>query len=187
MAGFLTTVVKKKAEQGQGVIELLLCLPLFLGLTILISRINTAIQMSIVDQQYARMQALFITYHSPFYPELSKRNWLVTTGSNQLVLGVSDNTLSSDNAGSFYPKATEQLIARGRGVAGSNEPGMEPPLRGTVRIRNSVTLCTQNLVLGNQPILPLGSSSPYRAVGPFILNNNTKLDSFCKSGLKYEQ
>lgn len=157
--------VKSKSEEGQGVIELLLCFPLFVGLTILLARINTAIQMSIVDQQYARMQALFITYHSPFYPELSKRNWLVNTGSNQLILGVADNSFPSDGAG-YNPKATEQLIARGRGRGGSNEPGVEPPLRGTVRIRNSVTLCTQNL----QGI------------------NNTRMDGFCTSGgLKYEQ
>lgn len=125
-------------ESGQSVLEFLILLPLMLGLTVLTVRMNMAIQVSIVNQQYSRAQALQLAFHSPNYPELKYQR----EGNNQLILGVSENMPDADGA-SYYPEATVSIVARNRRLA--NRPGGEqeqPNERSHVRIRNTVTLCT---------------------------------------------
>ena len=53
-------------EDGQSIVEFLVSLPLLVGLAVVLIRVNSAIQMSIVNQQYARAQTLNLTYNSPF-------------------------------------------------------------------------------------------------------------------------
>jgi len=46
------------SERGQSVLEFVFMLPILLGLIVIMVRSNTVIQMSIVNQKYARAQAL---------------------------------------------------------------------------------------------------------------------------------
>lgn len=133
-------------EEGQSVLEFVLMLPVLLGLTAVVYRVNAAIQMSIVNQQYSRAQALFLAFNSPVYPELRFRMDLQRKGYNQMVLGVSDNP-APKNEDQYNPEATVWDIAP-RTPGGSNEPQAEPDLRTKVRIRNTVHLCTQSDVVG---------------------------------------
>src|SRR4051794_31601143 len=85
-----------KGEEGQSMVEFLFMLPLLLGLAVLLVRISTAIQISIVDQQYARSQTLFLTYNSATYPRLGLQVSMQQKGLNQMVVGVSDNAASAN-------------------------------------------------------------------------------------------
>ena len=111
-------------ESGQSVFEFLIVLPMLIGMTIILIRVNTAIQISIVDQQYARAQVLFLAFNSPFYPALDKQSsQLVANGTSQMMVGVSDNPAGASN---YSPKATVQLIARSKANSGSDSPQEEP-------------------------------------------------------------
>jgi hypothetical protein len=176
-------------EEGQSILEFLLLLPILIGMAVILVRLNTAIQVGIVNQQYSRSQVLFLTYNSPFYPELSKQPRLISTSSNQMIVGVSDNVAGSAE---YQPRATVQLISRNPKIQGPDSPKEEPQLRGKVRIRNTVTLCTQTLFTqsaqgGSQPILLLQGSNPPRAAGPVALNEGTRFNNICRSAMKYEQ
>ncbi|MEO5970142.1 MAG: hypothetical protein ABIQ95_09460, partial [Bdellovibrionia bacterium] len=61
-----STKTVKSNNEGQSVIEFIFMLPLLIGMSTLLVNINTAIQMGIVNQQYARFQTLFLTFNSPF-------------------------------------------------------------------------------------------------------------------------
>src|SRR4051812_13549629 len=105
-------------EQGQSVIEFLLMLPAVIGITVFLIRTNSAIQMSIVDQQYARAQTTWLTFNSPVFPELRLQlGAFVVPGYNQMVLGVSDNVAPNPDEDEYSPKSSEQNIAPNRKVA----------------------------------------------------------------------
>ena len=181
-----------QGEDGQSVLEFLLMLPMLVGLTVMLIRVNTVIQISIVNQQYARAEALWLTFNSAFYPELRHRETnLVSKGYNQMILGVSDNA-APESAERYTPKASVQNIARKRGL-GSNEPQSEPAQRAMIRVRNTVTLCTPLVVLsagGNPlPMLPVsGTGNPlqFKATGPWAWNEGMSKFDYCRSPVKYE-
>ncbi len=181
-----------KKEEGQSVVEFLLMLPILIGMTVILTKINTAIQISIVNQQYARAQTHFLTYNSPYYPTLRKQQRLIETSSNQLVVGVSDNAAGGSDT-KYVPKATVQSIARSRRVVGSDAAKEEPTQRAKVRIRNTVTLCTQTLTVptrsGTAPLLQVASAggAMMNAVGVSNLNESTVFSNMCGSAMKYEQ
>ncbi len=171
-------------------VEFVLLMPLLLGLAILMIHVNTAIQISIVDQNYSRAQALFLTYNSPFYPEKSKQQTLMTFQMNQILVGVSGN-LDSSGDSSYSPEATVQNVARSpsnpRALQASNEAQSEPKAsRANVRIRNTVTLCTQNYQVGFNnprgpfPVTPLMGYSAMSSIA-----SGSSLASYCGSKLKY--
>lgn len=176
----MTTVAKN--EEGQSVLEFLFMLPLMLGLIALMTRVNTAIQASIVDQQYARAQTTFLTFNSPVYPvlrlqasELNQKNY------NQMMIGVSNNIISGDQA---EPEAMTTMIARSPAVANraNNDAQVDgPSSRALVRIRNTVTLCTQANSQSGSAILPLLAESPQKVnvAGVYNLPENTKID-YCR-------
>ncbi len=173
-------------DLGQSIIELILMLPVMIGLIILMIKINTAIQVSIVDQKYARAQALFLTFNSPFYPDIEKQVKMADYSMNQMLVGVSGNLESSGQGSDYLPEATTQNIARNpRGQR--DDPGKEPILsRSKVRIRNSVTLCTQNIQIG------IGSGSGPRPVNPVLgssvlrgVMDPRELASYCGSKMNY--
>lgn len=175
-------------EGGQSVLEFLVALPLLIGMTLLLIRINTAIQISIVDQQYARAQTLALALNSPFYPANNhKMGDLVGKKANQLLVGISDNPAGN---GDYVPKATVQMITRNKNKVGINTDQEEPSSRGLVRIRNTVTLCAPTYFIGaGQAILNLSPPS-YVAAGTVILNElngKSQFASICGSSLKYEQ
>lgn len=160
-----------------------------IGFTTILVRINTAIQIAIVDQQYARAQALFLTFNNAYYPTLKKQQRLISTSTNQFILGVMDNSIGNDDS-LVKPKATVQMISRNPLIRGSDESNQEPDFRSLVRIRNTVTLCTQTLFVGggvgSSPILPLASNF-LTAVGPSALSEQAVFNNFCGSPMKYEQ
>ncbi len=175
-----------KGESGQSIFEFLFAMPMLIGMVMILIRLNTAIQMSLVNQQYSRAQALFLAYNSPFYPELEKQENLVGKSTNQLMVGVSDNPATPN----YFPKASVQLIGRNRKSAGSNAPQEEPPLRSLVRVRNSVTLCTRSYFLGSgQPILALAGTpiAPVGNVALTELNAKSQFTNICGSPIQYEQ
>lgn len=140
------------SEEGQSIVEFLFMLPVVIGITLVLVRVNTAIQVSINNQQYARAQLFFINQNSPIYPRLDLRDALIERGSSQMVLGVSNNITE----GQYYtPEATTQAVTRPGQDGGSNDTQQEPFERGMVRVRNTVALCTPVLALA--PNLPVSS------------------------------
>ncbi|MEO7164620.1 MAG: hypothetical protein ABI041_16990, partial [Bdellovibrionia bacterium] len=119
------------------------------------------------------------TFNSPFYPATTAdggpgpRIRLINQRDNQMVLGVSDNV----DAGSedYAPKATQQMIVRKRSLAPPNAPQDESATKmGWVRIRNSVTLCTQSYFDKNGYELP------------HYLTETTDFSNYCSSSTTYE-
>jgi hypothetical protein len=155
--------------KGQSLLEFLVMMPALFGLALIMIKINTAIQISIVNQQYARAQGLFLTFNSPTYPELRFRygdeRSLVSRGFNQLVLGVSQEGGSEDlPADQLTAVATTQSIVRNKRRIGSNQVQAEPNDRGVVRVRTIVSLCTQSNIVndagGVTAILPGNTANP---------------------------
>lgn len=180
----------KEDQEGQSVLEFLLFLPVFLTLLLLLYRIQLAIQVSIVNQQYARSQALFLTFNHPYYPELVRQGLMRQYPLNQMVLGVSDNLASGE---SYSPQATLQSIIRPGKPLGSDAPKEEPLLRGKVRVRGTVTLCTSPWWIQNgsgAPVLnlPLGSqANGFPAMGVYQMSEASQWGSYlCGSPLTYE-
>ena len=159
------------SQAGQSLLEFVLLLPSLLGLSVILIRVNTAIQRAIVDQQYARQQALFLTVHSPIYPNrrLIAGSFTRALKSNQMVIGLSENV--ANVASNYVAQASTEYIARKPGL-GSDEPQKEPNERAKVRIRSTVTLCTQsNSLADGTVILPDNR--------PNTLTSNSGFD-FCK-------
>lgn len=183
--GFHSKILQN--QNGQSILEFTITLPVLISLSIILIRISSAIQISIVDQQYARARALFLAYNSSYYPTLEKQDFLIKSGANQMILGVSDNQAVAG----YSPRATIQAISRGRLVGGSDRPNEEPDLRSKIRIRNTVTLCTQNLFIMNnngrpQAILNLDNNYMY-GVSASALSDKSNLNNFCIGSMVYEQ
>lgn len=144
-------------QRGQSLLEFLILFPFMLGLTLILIRVNSLIQMSIVDQQYARAQALFMIQNSPNYPRLDLIKPMEDTKTNQLVVGVADKSKPGvdddefDPESPYFPPAPFGMISRNKAKSGGMGPDQdEPATRGYVRVRNTVSICTQsNVVLAN--------------------------------------
>src|SRR5262249_48876225 len=141
--------------------EFLFVLPLMMAVILLMIRSNTAIQMSIVDQKYARAQVLFLAGNSPEYP---LRQSIVTDlagkGMNQLVVGVSEDKPSSGTgADGTDTRASTYYIGRRPGGMGEQpDAGDDITRRVTIRIRNTVTLCLPQISIGGKPAYDFNSS-----------------------------
>jgi hypothetical protein len=163
-------------EEGQSIVEFLLMLPLMFGIAMTLLWVNSAIQIGIVDQQYARAQVLFLAFNSPFYPEYTKQVQMVEQGTNQMVMGVSDNAIP--DGATIVPKATTQQITRNSiAKTASNENRAEPKDRSIVRVRNTVTLCTGNVAL----------SSGTGFIHISRLQEGMTMNYICGGQLQYEQ
>jgi hypothetical protein len=153
-------------ERGQSIIEFLVMLPLMVGLVVLLIRVNSAIQVSIVNQQYVRSQLLFLSYNSAFYPRLDHRvNSMANHGYNQMVLGMSEKALSGGDdftESNDQPDAPVTKIRRGRD--GNDDSQAEPDSRSRVRIRTSATLCGPITVIRgkNGAYLPLAELANFK-------------------------
>ncbi|OFZ19708.1 MAG: hypothetical protein A2X94_16775 [Bdellovibrionales bacterium GWB1_55_8] len=169
---------EQAGEKGQSLLEFLLLLPVLLGLVSMMVKANTAIQVSIVNQQYARAQALFLTYNSPVFPQNRLRQESLTgRGYNQMVIGVSADKVEDAST----PVATVQQVAR-KGVQGNENSAEEPELRAAVRVRTNVVLCTQQNVLADgKAILRLGGGD-FEAVSTYALNEGSTFQP-CRSPL----
>ncbi len=135
-------------ESGQSVLEFVLMLPLLVGMAILMLRVNMAIQVSIANQKYSRAQTLFLAFNSAYFPQIDR--WGLEQGAfplNQLRLGVSEDKAPTDEDATerFIPSAVTQIVARTKAKAGPDGNAQEEPdKRGLVRIRTTVTLCSQS-------------------------------------------
>jgi len=138
-----TAPVVGKKNSGQSLVEFLIMLPIVVSLATLMVRVNTVIQVSIVNQKYARAQALFLAYNSPYYPELRLRKRMKELNSNELILGVSNKNAPLADSGQEYEPdpIIVSIVSRGKPVGDDQSP--EPAQRGRVRVRSTVTLCTQ--------------------------------------------
>ncbi len=161
-------------ERGQSVLEFVFMLPVLLGLIVVMVRSNTAIQMSVVNQKYARAQALWLTFNSPYYPRLSFRtpgtagDQFVQYGFNRMVIGMAETPVD-DTGGKAT--ASKQAITRG-GVPAPEGPSQSEPIdRAQVRIRTTVALCTQtNAIVTREGLRPATAEN---------IGENTVFD-FCK-------
>lgn len=147
-------------ESGQSILEFIFMLPLMVGMAVILLRIATTIQISIVNQKYARSQALWLTFNSPFFPNVNLiKDDFYPKRYNKMVIGVSGEIVPEGE--SKPPTAATYKIARTRRTEkiGSRADQEEPSERIEVRVRNTVSICTQaNFYLagsGEIPTLPI--------------------------------
>lgn len=146
-------------ESGQSVLEFVFMLPILIGLIVVMVRTNTVIQMSIVNQKYARAQALWLSFNSPYYPRLSLRKEgspddnFVKYGFNRMVIGMADKPVE-DTGGKA--EAVTQNVARDSTQSVDGPSVSEPIDRTKVRVRTTVALCTQtNVIVTPQGFKPV--------------------------------
>jgi hypothetical protein len=155
-------------QSGQSILEFLVTLPLMLGLVMLMIRVNTYIQMGVVNQQYARAQTLFVSGNGAEYPQ---RPLVITNLAkaryNQFVVAISDNEQSLDADPNTPQLATTYHIVPPGAPVGNDNAQTEATQRGNLRVRSSVTLCLPMLVSGGTPLRPInGFIQPGAAAGP---------------------
>lgn len=123
-------------------IEFLIVVPLFLGMTFLLVRVNTVIQMSIVNQKYGRAQAFFLTYNSPVFPDLFRQGETGASGKpmNSLTMAVTGKAYGGEAPDDI--EAAVHNIARPGQDEGSNAARKEPRRRGKIRVRTTMTICS---------------------------------------------
>ena len=159
-----------------------------MGLLLVLVRINSAIQISIVNQRYSSTQALFLAFNSAFYPELSLQDIFAPLGMNQLVMGVSAQAAPAEG-GSLTVVAMTQSVGRTPQVIGNNDDQAEPNSRSLVRVRNTVTLCIPSVFVLSQgkpvPILSGGGKVPTLGGAPLNLSEGSSFNSLCASPLNY--
>jgi hypothetical protein len=174
-------------ESGQSLLEFMLMLPMMIGLVIILVRVNTAIQVSIVNQQYARSHALWLNFNSPVFPQTQLRELNMTKhGDNQMVILVAGEPVP-ENGENLHPKAATSYIARKKGLPDSDDKDADE--RALVRIRDTVTICSQSNVVatsdGVRPVLPLGPGPSFSAIGSYGLSEDPRQFQYCRSNLKY--
>jgi hypothetical protein len=171
-------------DSGQSVVEFLLVLPLLLTILMLIVRVNTVIQMSIVDQKYAREQVLFISGNSPDYPlRANIVTVLAKSGMNQLVVGVSENKpADADGGEGTDTTASTYYIGRKPGLAESQDSGDDITARATIRVRNTVTLCLPMISFGGTPAFDFNPSGGGQS--KYNLPDDPRAWKFCSSKLE---
>ena len=137
----------RQSEEGQSVIEFMIMLPVFIAVVVLMVKSNSAVQMSIVNQQYARSQALWLARNSPYYPAKNHAENMYQTGSNRMVLGVSNNHFDDETTDRITPEAQVQTVVRAGKDIGDDGGGSEPSRRGKVRVRTTVAMCTHQITI----------------------------------------
>lgn len=165
-------------ERGQSVLEFVFMLPILIGLIVVMVRSNTAIQISIVNQKYARAQALWLAFNSPYFPRLSFRkaggenDQFIRHGYNRMVIGMAEQPVG-DTGGKAI--ASTQVVVRGGNTQGASGPSQTEPIdRSEIRIRTTVALCTQtNVVVTAQGIRPAeGDNIGEKSVFDFCRGND---------------
>lgn len=134
-------------DGGQSIVEFLLLLPILFGFVTLMVRVNTAIQMSIVNQKYARSQALWLSFNSPQYPEKRFHEpQFIRLNQSRMIIGVSDNQALP----SYAPYPPVFRITRNPALTiGSDDGSTEPTTaqgRGRVRVRTTVSMCSPDFL-----------------------------------------
>jgi competence protein ComGC len=172
-------------DRGQSVLEFLLVLPLMMAVILLIIRSNTAIQMSIVDQKYAREQVMFLAGNSPEYPlRAGIVKDLASRGMNQLVVGVSEDKPSDGEGGdgSDTKASTYYIGRRPGGMSEQQDAGDDITRRVTIRIRNTVTLCLPQVAIGTKPSYDFDPSG--NGTSQYNYPEDPRAWKFCSSTLE---
>lgn len=140
-------------EVGQSLLEFALVLPVVIGLAVVMVRVSSAIQVSIVNQKYSRMQALWYTFNHTYFPPQRGEGFLqsnfIEPKYNRMTIGVSEEPLDA-SAGVTKASATIQSIRRDKTkiVSGDNNNAQEEPAqRSQVRVRTTVSICTAPFVV----------------------------------------
>jgi hypothetical protein len=163
---------------GQSMLEFLITLPLMVGLAMLMIRVNTVIQMGIVNQQYARAQTLYLAENGANYPQrMDITASLATHKYNQLVVGVSDN--QQINGGDVSPvTATTYKIVPSTTTGYNDNARTEANQRGNLRVRTSVTLCL--------PTIAAITSTPANPGALFVVSGDSPQQfNFCSAPQDY--
>lgn len=135
------------AESGQGIIELLFVIPFLIGMVLLLLRVTTTIQISIVNQKYIHSQIFSLIQNSPYYPvfavrdESSGNDSFIKNGYNVMYIGVSDRSVEETNS---KPLATTNFIGRKLAESKPNDQTNDPNAkeRLDVRVKNIAAICT---------------------------------------------
>ncbi|NDG85297.1 MAG: hypothetical protein EBX52_09730 [Proteobacteria bacterium] len=144
--------------KGQGLLEVMLVLPLLFMMVILMFRFNMALQMGINNVQFARSQIYILSGNSPEYPRLQFRHspgGFFSKSTDMILLGVADpQAIDEETADNLPPIPQVQRIGR-KGLPGvSTEPG-EGLLRSEVNVRETSAICTQtNGISAAKPFTP---------------------------------
>ncbi|MCM0605326.1 MAG: hypothetical protein KA715_04490 [Xanthomonadaceae bacterium] len=133
-------------------------LPVFVGFIWIFFQVNTAIQVSINNQQHSRAQMLHLAFNSPIFPELKFRDdmisGMVATGTpDQFTAGTSDELVDASNSATVTPTiisfARDPSKVKGEVDQVLPAAGSE---RTNVRIRDTVTICTQQNPTSERPV-----------------------------------
>ena len=136
-------------ESGQSLMEFVLILPVMVGMLMLMLRVSSTIQVSIVNQKYSRLRIFEFAGNAPYYPNLQRfKDFFVAANTNRMVIGVAEDAISGEGE----PAAPALKINSSRVVVGSSEPRAEPDRRSEVRVRNTVEMCTPVRVAGGREI-----------------------------------
>ena len=141
----MMTMVADIGRDGQSIVEFMIGLPLLLGLCLLLIKVFTVIQMSIVSQEYARQQTLFLFENSPYFRS-DMLSQISSLGRNRVVLGVSKTAIVEGEQDLAF--ANNYQIERPSGQLTSvNSQGNLENLtkQGNVRVRTTVSICLGNV------------------------------------------
>jgi len=137
--------------KGQGLLEVMIVLPLLFMMVILLFRFNMAVQMAINNVQYARSQLYVLAANSPEYPRLGLRHEIGGSPKSaffgrsidMMVLGVADpQAIDEESADNLPPIPQLQRIGKKDLPGVSSDPG-EGHLRAEVNVRETSAICTQ--------------------------------------------
>lgn len=159
--------------------------PMMIGLAVVLIKVNTVIQFSIVNQQYARAQTLWLAFNHAWYPKVDKREpYFGQRGFNRMIVGMAENAAPEQDE-PYVPEVSKHMIARRRALAGGEGSTQEEPAqRGFVHVRTTVSLCTPSNFIkagGNQVSIVIPKTPPQ--AGSFRDPFDAKNFSYCASPL----
>lgn len=142
----------KLGNEGQGLLELIFAVPVFIGFVWIFFKVNSAIQVSINNQQHSRGQILHLAFNSAVFPELKFRlgsSGMASTGApNQFTAGTSADHVEPDSPVNATVVSLARSPAQEQGESIQSLPGQ---VRTNIRIRDTVTICTQKNDFDSNP------------------------------------
>jgi len=148
-------------QKGQSLIEMVVAVPIFLGFVWILFQVNTAIQVSINNQQHSRGQMLHLAFNSPIFPELKFRVAPAGMVENKTDLFIAGTSAEHVEDGTSTVLATVVSVARdAKKVLGESTQSLPVGVRTNVRVRDTVAMCTQrNLAVAGKDTESIGRES----------------------------
>ena len=145
----MTMVAKLKRKSGQSILEMVILVPLIVGLFFFTLNVENAISTSIVNQKYARSHLYYLFFNSRYYLEGQK--WIKTERGGYLErywIGVTDVPAGeSPNALAIAPQRQVSLKAPKKTTDNQAENAVSN--RQSVRIRSLAFTCIPPMGLNN--------------------------------------